>query len=107
MALYNYLAEQRKTGKITAYLFVSSKKDTGYTDAGLKRLIVLFREICGFHFSAHMLKHTFATLMLKGGCDIYTLSKMMGHSNIKITTGYTWLITDDLRAQLYKHPLEY
>jgi len=106
VALSIYIEERNKLNKTTPYFFVSFNRDCRYTDSGLKRIILLFREVCGFHFTAHMLRHTFATLMLRGGCDIYTLSRMMGHSDIKITTSYTWLVTDDLRIQLFKHPLE-
>lgn len=33
----------------------------------------------------HMLRHTFATTCLQAGCDIKTLSELMGHSNPNIT----------------------
>ncbi len=52
-----------------------------------------------------MLRHTFATLMLEGGCDIYSLSKMMGHSDIKTTTIYLAATVEHLRSQIEKHPL--
>jgi len=43
--------------------------------------------------------------MLVGGCDIYSLSKMMGHSDIKTTTIYLSASAEHLRAQIIKHPL--
>jgi len=106
MALSSYVDERNNLNKTTPYFFVSFNRDCRYTDSGLKRTILLLRNVCGFYFTAHMLRHTFATLMLRGGCDIYTLSRMMGHSDIKMTTSYTWLVTDDLRTQLFNHPLE-
>ncbi|MCD8838317.1 tyrosine-type recombinase/integrase [Staphylococcus arlettae] len=39
-------------------------------------------------FSAHQLRHSFATNMTKDGVDILTLSKLLGHSNIATTSGY-------------------
>lgn len=33
----------------------------------------------------HLLRHTFATTCLQGGCDIKTLSEMMGHTDPNIT----------------------
>lgn len=33
----------------------------------------------------HMLRHTFATTCLQSGCDVKTLSELMGHSNPTIT----------------------
>lgn len=35
--------------------------------------------------SAHELRHTFGTLLRKNGVDIYTIQKVMGHSDIRVT----------------------
>jgi site-specific recombinase XerD len=51
--------------------------------------------------------HTFATLILEGGCDIFSLSKMMGHSDIKTTTIYLSATTKHLKEQIVKHPLNF
>ncbi|QAT51238.1 hypothetical protein EQM14_05625 [Caproiciproducens sp. NJN-50] len=32
------------------------------------------------------LRHTYGTLLYKAGTDIYTISKLMGHANVLITT---------------------
>ena len=77
----------------------------GYTNDGLKRLVVQVRKTLGMNFSIHKLRHTFATLMLEGGCDIYSLSKMMGHSDIKTTTIYLSASVEHLRNQMTKHPM--
>ena len=36
--------------------------------------------------NAHELRHTYGTRLYKGGTDIYTISKLMGHANVLITT---------------------
>lgn len=64
-----------------------------------------FQRISGIKFSLHKLRHTFATLMLEGGCDIYSLSKMMGHSDIQTTTVYLAATVEHLRSHIEKHPL--
>lgn len=43
--------------------------------------------------------------VLEGGADIFTISKMMGHSDIKTTTIYLSATTAHLRAEIDKHPL--
>lgn len=38
--------------------------------------------------SPHTCRHTFAQMQLKNGLDLYSLSRLMGHSNISITQQY-------------------
>ncbi len=38
--------------------------------------------------SPHTCRHTFAQMQLKNGLDLYSLSRLMGHSNISITQRY-------------------
>jgi len=51
-----------------------------------------FKEIArdaGFgHISTHKMRHTFATLLLKAGVDIATVSELLGHASIEITKKY-------------------
>lgn len=40
----------------------------------------------------HMSRHTFATMELTMGADLYTTSLLMGHSNVQITQIYAKII---------------
>ena len=105
LSLKRYVDERRKSGKTCSEFFTSINRNMGYTNDGLKRLVVQVRKTLGMNFSIHKLRHTFATLMLEGGCDIYSLSKMMGHSDIKTTTIYLSASVEHLRNQMTKHPM--
>lgn len=45
----------------------------------------------------HTLRHTYASWFLQQGGDLYTLSKLMGHSTIYTTARYGHLATDHLK----------
>jgi integrase/recombinase XerD len=56
--------------------------------------------------STHSLRVSFALLMLRGGCSITALNKLMLHTKLATTQLYTPLGLDDLRtALLAAHPL--
>jgi site-specific recombinase XerD len=103
--LKKYLAERQRLHKTCPEFFVSLNRNMGFTQVGLKHVVNQICKASGIKFKIHTLRHTYATLMLEGGCDIYSLSKMMGHSDIKTTTIYLAASVDHLRAQIQKHPL--
>jgi len=103
--LLKYLVERKKLNRTCPEFFVSLNRNMGFTDSGIKRLTESVNKASGIKFTIHKLRHTFATLMLEGGCDIYSLSKMMGHNDIKTTTIYLAANVDHLRAEIKKHPL--
>lgn len=44
------------------------------------------------HISFHMSRHTYATMLLTLGADLYTVSKLLGHTNIKTTQIYAEVV---------------
>lgn len=104
-SLERYSDIRKKAYKTCPEFFTSYTYNQGITDSGLKRLIVKINKASGIKLASHKLRHTFATLMLEGGCDIYSLSKLMGHNNISTTTIYLNASAQLLREQISKHPL--
>lgn len=104
--LQPYLLERSTTNPYSIYFFVSRDSKGKFSEKAFRRLITKIRESSKIFFAPHMLRHTFATLMLEGGCDVFSLSKMLGHSDIKTTTIYLTATVKHLQTQIGKHPLQ-
>ena len=46
------------------------------------------------HITFHCFRHTYATLQLAAGTDLYTISKMLTHSNVGTTQVYADVVND-------------
>ena len=55
----------------------------------------------------HCFRHTFATLQLSKGTDIYTVSKMLGHRELKTTQVYAKIIDQTKREAANKIKLDF
>ena len=61
-------------------------------------------DIEGVRVSAHTFRHTFACSLLEQGGEIYSLSRLLGHTNIQITDVY---LRDFQARQARQHHAEY
>lgn len=52
----------------------------------------------------HSLRHTFASHLVMNGVDLYTIQKLLGHSNISVTSIYSHLAPDYLKLSVQKLP---
>ncbi len=57
------------------------------------------------HVSFHVSRHTFATLALTSNIDLYTVSKLLGHTSIKNTQIYARIIDSKKTEEIGKLPL--
>ena len=53
----------------------------------------------------HTLRHSFATLLLRNGCDLMSIKEMLGHASLESTAIYLHVDMSSLQAAAAKHPL--
>jgi integrase/recombinase XerD len=87
-------------------LFLNSRGG-GLTRQGLYKIVQGHAARAGLHdrMSPHTLRHSFATHLLAGGCDLRSLQEMLGHADLATTQVYTHLSAERLKdAYFNAHP---
>ena len=84
-----WLPEKCKFVNDDDYVF-SSMSNSALSD-NIRKWVAL-AGITGKRVSFHTARHTFATLELSLGADLYTVSKLLGHSNITTTQVYAKVV---------------
>jgi integrase/recombinase XerD len=107
LVLYLGRGRPRLVGdRLEARLFVNHR-GAGLTRQGLYKIVQRHARAAGLEgkMSPHTLRHTFATHLLAGGCDLRSLQEMLGHADIATTQVYTHLSAERLKDVYYDaHP---
>jgi integrase/recombinase XerD len=77
------------------------------TRQGLYKIVRRHASAIGLadRMSPHTLRHTFATHLLSGGCDLRSVQEMLGHADVATTQLYTHLSPDHLKDVYFRaHP---
>lgn len=72
------------------------------TDTAIQNGLKVWARRAGLekHLHFHMSRHTFATLVLTYGGDLYVVSQLLGHADISTTTIYAKVINERLTAAM-------
>jgi integrase/recombinase XerD len=77
------------------------------TRQGLYKIVQRHAKSAGLadRMSPHTLRHTFATHLLAGGCDLRAVQEMLGHADVATTQLYTHLSSERLKDVYFRaHP---
>jgi len=89
-----------------SHLFVNFRGQA-LTRQGLYKIVRRHAESAGLgdRMSPHTLRHTFATHLLAGGCDLRSVQEMLGHADVATTQLYTHLSSERLKDVYFaSHP---
>lgn len=98
-ALKEYLKlEGRKDG----YVFISRKR-TRITPTHVERIVRYYAKKAGINkrVTPHVIRHTFATALLRNGADIRFIQQILGHSSVATTQIYTH-VNDEALKEVYE-----
>ena len=108
-AVRRYLAHGRSQlvgARLETKLFVNFRGGS-LTRQGLYKIVRRHATSAGLEdrMSPHTLRHTFATHLLAGGCDLRSVQEMLGHADVATTQLYTHLSSERLKDVYFRaHP---
>ena len=93
-----------KTCKQDGYIInvgdTSNREDNNYLSAYYRKATAKLP----FNCFLHKLRHTFASHLVQNGVDLYRVSKLLGHTSIKMTEIYAHLTPSDIKSAVAKLP---
>jgi site-specific recombinase XerD len=93
-AIRSYLRDRTDT---LDNLWVTDDKTKKLAYGGLRALLVRHANLAGIEApTAHDFRRAFAITMLRQGIDLVTLSRILGHTNLKVLQRYLKQLPDDL-----------
>lgn len=94
---FNLMGRQEQQGRVFVGLRYS-------TNSNVELLRWALAAGIAKHVTFHASRHTFAVSLLSNGVDIYTVSKLMGHSQVKTTQIYADIIDEVRKDAMHKIP---
>jgi len=107
-AINSYLSIRTTIAAVDRRAFFLSSRRTRISKSTVHSLVKKHLSGAGIDsskYSAHKLRHTAATLMLRNGVDVRTLQELLGHEHLNTTQIYTHVENSSLREAAMRSPL--
>lgn len=107
-AINDYLQVRKEIAAVDRRALFLSNRRTRISKSTVHSLVkkhLLTAGLDSSQYSAHKLRHTAATLMLRSGVDVRTLQELLGHEHLNTTQIYTHVESDKLREAALLSPL--
>lgn len=103
-----YVTEYRNVilkDKVSDYLFISNSL-TNISRQGFFKILKKECKRAGIekNVSPHVLRHSFATHLLKNGADLRIIQELLGHEDISTTQIYAHLVNEKIKNDYQYHP---
>lgn len=102
---YKVFVQQQFEHKNIEFVF-TNRNNEQLTVNGVKCIFKRLKTNMNFknvRLSAHTFRHTFCSSMIKSGCDLLSLQRMMGHANLSMLNKYYALWGTSLKSINDKH----
>jgi integrase len=85
-----------------AAFFVSPKTAQALSLEGLRKIVAKVARASGVQFTAHVLRHSFITHLLRSDVPLHIVKELAGHKDVATTLGYLRVFDDDLLKSIRK-----
>lgn len=108
LSVKNYLKTRSHSPKSSNSLFLS-RVNMRIDPSTVQRMIRKLSETANIekHVTPHVLRHTFATTILRNGGDIRFIQKLLGHSSVATTEVYTHIDDGTMKKMYSKYKPSY
>jgi site-specific recombinase XerD len=97
-----HLPSEEEPGFTCPEFFVSSRANRGLSEMQFRRIIKRVRRASGVPFFAHLLRHSYITMLVTEHVPLHDVQRLAGHSDIKTTAIYLHASDERMRAAVEK-----
>ena len=107
--MFDFFAEKVTSNLPLSFIFVNPRTGTPYSQDALGRLWQNVRKAAGLDEEFRLYdatRHSAASQLVNSGSSLYTISRLLGHSNTKTTERYSHPDVESMRAEQSKLSLK-